>query len=67
MAKKVSNTPRLDSRSCADLEDTGSKENRSGENRQDVEANRGRDAAKGIQSGTVTRFPGLILRTSSLP
>ena len=49
-----------------DLESTGSKENWGGNNRQDAEANRGRDTTKGIQSRTVSRLPGLKSGTDAV-
>jgi hypothetical protein len=51
----------------ADLEITGSKEDWRGADRQNIEANRGRDTTKGIQSGTVSRLPSLKLRRSKAP
>ena len=46
-----SNTPCLDYRTCAFLEDTGSKEDHGSENRQDIKAHRGCNAAKGVSLG----------------
>jgi len=62
--KWIKEKTRLDDRSCAYLESTGSKENHSGEDRQNPKANRGRNAAKSVQSGIISRLPGLKLRTS---
>jgi hypothetical protein len=51
----------VDASTGSDVEDPCEEEDKGGEHRQDVEANRGRDAAKGVQSRIITRFSGLTL------
>jgi hypothetical protein len=54
----------VDASTGSHVEVARQKENAGGEHRQNPEADRGRDAAKGIQSRIVTRFPRLKLRTN---
>jgi hypothetical protein len=54
----------LDIRPSSRTQDDGEKETASSKNSQDPKANRGRDAAKGIQHGIVTRHARLKLPTS---
>jgi len=65
--KWIKEETRLDIRTGSRAEDTRQKESAREENRQDIEANRRRDTTKGIQSGTVSRLPGLKLRPSKTP
>jgi len=57
----------VDASTGSDVEDPCEEENKGGQHRQNLEANRGRNAAKGFQSRIITRFPGLKLRTSKAP
>jgi hypothetical protein len=55
----------VDASTSSDVEDPCEEEDKGGEDRQNPEANRGRDTAKGIQPRIVTRLPGLKLRRAS--
>ena len=66
MAKKVSTRRAWTTDHVRTLKTLARKKTTGGKDRQDIEANRGRNAAKGVQSGIVTRLPCLKLRTKWL-